>query len=264
MRLIKVLSAFICVISLGFAAAAQAAEQPGPAGAGVVLVAGGTGRTGREVVTQLLERGHTVRVLSRTEESVRSAFGDAVEVAVGDVRDADTLPAALTGVRYVISTIGSNRRADPTSTPEAVDYRGVKSLVDASLAANVEHFVLVSSIGVTQLTRPLNRMSDNILIWKALGENSLRFSGLNYTIVRPGGLADEPGGITGLRVGQGDTMPDGSIPRADVATVCIEALGNPAANRKTLEVVRDPDTDSVDWAGFFAPLAEDPQGRIGG
>jgi uncharacterized protein YbjT (DUF2867 family) len=269
MKLIRVMATFLGVVSVSLSSGcSQAADQPASpaaAGADVVLVAGATGRTGREIVTQLLERGQTVRVLSRSEESARTVFGDAVQVAVGDVRDADSLASAMAGIRYVVSAIGSNPRADPTNTPEAVDFRGVKSLVDAAVAAGgVEHFVLVSSMGITQPTHPLNRFADNILLWKGLGENSLRFSGLNYTIVRPGGLVDEPGGVAGVQVGQGDTMAQGMIPRADVATVCVEALGNTAANRKTLEVVRDESSDSTDWSAFFAPLEEDPQVRIGG
>lgn len=260
MRLTGIVAALLGLLALGLPGAASASDAPA-----VVLVAGGTGGTGRHVVTQLLEQGHTVRVLSRSEESARGAFGDAVEVVVGDVRDPATLVAAVAGVRYVVSAIGSSGRTDPSNSPEAVDYRGVKNLVEAAVAAGgVEHFVLVSSMGITQPTHPLNRFANNILLWKGLGENALRFSGLNYTIVRPGGLIDEPGGQAAIRAGQGDTMEQGRIPRADVARVVVAALGRTDAARKTLEVISGAPGEAVDWESFFAPLVADPQGGFGG
>lgn len=260
MRIFSLLCALLVFVSLSWGGVANADKH----GADLVLVAGATGRTGRHVVTELLEKGHKVRVLTRSEASAREAFGDAVQVVEGDVRDPESLVPAVEGVRYIVSAIGSSGRADPDNSPEAVDYRGVKNMVEvAKEAGTVEHFVLVSSMGITQPTHPLNRFANNILLWKGLGENALRFSGLNYTIVRPGGLVDTPGGEAGIRVGQGDTLPQGSIPRADVAKVCVAALGNSAANRVTLEIVGDPDSDSVDWQSLFADLDEDSQERIG-
>ncbi len=259
MRIFSILCAIIASISLAWGDVASAKEH----GADLVLVAGATGRTGRHVVSELLAKGHSVRVLSRSEASARDAFGDSVQVVEGDVRDPKSLVPAVNGVRFIVSAIGSSGRTDPENSPEAVDYHGVRNMVEAAKAAGtVEHFVLVSSMGITQVTHPLNRFANNILLWKALGENTLRFSGLNYTIVRPGGLVDAPGGEAGIQVGQGDTLPQGPIPRADVARVCVAALGNEAANRVTLEITGDPDSDSVDWEGFFAALEEDSQERI--
>jgi uncharacterized protein YbjT (DUF2867 family) len=214
-------------------------------------------------VRQALEQGYEVRVLTRDAARARELFGDRVVAVEGDVRNPATLTTALDGARYVISTVGSNSRRDPTNTPEAVDYRGVRALVQAAQAAGVEQFVLVSSMGVTRITHPLNRFLDNVLLWKALGENALRFSGLPYTIVRPGGLTDEAGGTAGLRTGQGDTMAEGRIPRADVAAVCLAALGNPAALEKTVEIIADPALERVDPAGLFAPLAVDDKRTLG-
>jgi uncharacterized protein YbjT (DUF2867 family) len=232
--------------------------------ADTLLVAGGTGRTGQQVVRQAVEQGYEVRVLTRDTARARELFGDRIVAVEGDVREPDSLKSAFEGVRYVISAIGSNSRHDPTNTPEAVDYRGVQALVDAAKAAGVEQFVLVSSMGVTRITHPLNRFVDNILLWKALGENALRFSGVGYTIVRPGGLTDEPGGSAGFRVGQGDTMSEGRIPRADVAAVCLAALGNPAARDKTFEIVADPASERIDPARLFAPLGVDDKRTLGG
>lgn len=235
--------------------AARASEEQGA----LVLVAGATGRTGTHVVAQLLESGYRVRALTRDAERGTQALPAGVELIEGDVREPQSLAGAVREARYVISAVGSNSRRDPANTPEAVDYRGIKALVEASLKAGVEQFILVSSMGTGFVQHPLNRLLDNILLWKALGENSLRYSGLAYTIVRPGGLTDETGGRQGIRIGAARSLQGGSIPRADVAAVCVNALGNTAAVGKTVEIVSAEPPPPADWMNFFAAVALDDQ-----
>jgi uncharacterized protein YbjT (DUF2867 family) len=113
-------------------------------------------------------------------------------------------------------------------------------------------------MGATHLDHPLNKMFGNILVWKLKGEDALRASGVPYTVVRPGGLRDAPGGATGLKAFQGDDLRNqGSIPRADVATVCLAALGNAAARGKTFELVADTVTTRTDLDALFAGLKAD-------
>lgn len=237
---------------------APAAEPEAP----LVLVAGATGRTGQEVIKQLLSEKYRVRALVRDEAKARELFGDTVEYFTGDVREAAKVKDAARGASYVVSALGSNSRRDPTNLPELVDYGGVRNLVDDAKASGVEQFVVVSSIGVTNPDHALNKMLNNILKWKLEGEKYLRASGVPYTVVRPGGLTATPGGEQGVKAYQGDKLGDGktapgTIPRADLATVCVRALGNPDAVGKTLEVISDPDSKTVDWSAFFRPLAKD-------
>jgi uncharacterized protein YbjT (DUF2867 family) len=225
----------------------------------LALVAGGTGRTGRYVVEGLIAEGRfAVRVLARDADKARELFGDRVDVAVGDVKEPGTLPAAFAGVTHVVSAIGTGGDFFGDNRAEFVDYAGNRNLAEAAAAAGVQHFVLVSSIGVTHPDHPLNARLNNILDWKLKGENALRASGVPYTIVRPGGLRDEPGGRFGLKVAQGDAVggPEEYIPRADVAAVCVRALGNPDAFAKTFEVLSDPGASEIDWS-FFARLEAD-------
>ena len=109
----------------------------------------------------------------------------------GNTSQTITLPNALVGVRAVICTIGAKAPAGENS-PEKVDYEGVRNLVMAARNASVGRFILVSSLGVTHPEHPLNNFG-RVLDWKLKGENVLRTSGLNYTIIRPGGLTDEFG-----------------------------------------------------------------------
>jgi uncharacterized protein YbjT (DUF2867 family) len=104
-------------------------------------------------------------------------------------------------------------------------------------------------MGGTNEQHPLNRMANgNILIWKRRAEAYLIDSGLDYTIIRAGGLQDQPGGQRELIVGKDDTLlahpPDGiptAIPRAEVAEVVVQALLAPAARNKAFDVISKPE-----------------------
>ncbi|PLZ78600.1 epimerase, partial [Fischerella thermalis WC217] len=67
-----------------------------------VLVAGATGGVGQLVVGKLLEKGFKVRVLTRNTDKAQKMFDDKVEIAVGDIREEATLPAAMVDVSYII------------------------------------------------------------------------------------------------------------------------------------------------------------------
>lgn len=223
--------------------------------ADLVLVAGATGRTGQQVVRELTAAGYHVRALVRDAERARPLLGDTVDYAIGDVRQRATIDAALQGVRYVISAIGATRK-DPANAPEFVDFHGVRNLAEAAAAAKVEQLVIISSAGVTRKDHPLNRMFDNVLIWKGKGEAAVRASGVAYTIVRPGGLNDQPGAEPGVRLEQGD-KGTGFVSRADVARVCIAALRSAAARNRTFEVYGARTPGEPDWDALFGRLAAD-------
>jgi uncharacterized protein YbjT (DUF2867 family) len=244
------------VIRLLAAAALSSAFLPATAGEiKAVVVAGATGGTGSQLVIRLLEKGYTVRAFVRDADRAREQLGDHLEYVEGDVKDPDSVAAAVAGMDALISAIGAGRGGD---TPEAVDYQGVKNLTEAAAAADLQHFVLVSSRGATQKDHPLNKMFNNVLIWKLEGENALRASGVAYTIVRPGGLIDEPGGRGRLVFEQGDS-PVGQmfIPRADLAAICVAALEHPESKFKTLETHRVDGEPDPDWAANFAALHDD-------
>jgi uncharacterized protein YbjT (DUF2867 family) len=85
----------------------------------------------------------------------------------------------------------------------------------------------------------------------------VRASGVPYTIVRPGGLTDKPGGQSGVRLEQGD-KGTGFIPRGDVARVCVAALKSLAARNRTFELYSAPSAGpDMDWEAAFGKLAAD-------
>ena len=240
---------------------AACAVTSGPAGdpsKPLVLVAGATGGTGQEIVEQALARGFRVRALVRDDAKARTLFADRVQYALGDVRQPRTLRAAVRGADFVISALGANAQRDPENSPERVDYQGVKALAEAAKAAGVKHFVLVSSMGVTHPEHELNRTLDNILQWKLKGEQAVRATGIHYTVVRPGGLSNDPRGREGVKVMQGDPVgADGRISRAALAAVLVNALGRSEAYGMTFEIVGDAQSARIDWASLYQGLKRD-------
>jgi uncharacterized protein YbjT (DUF2867 family) len=238
-------------------------ELPQPKGSGpaIVLVAGATGRTGRLVLEQLRrDPRYAIRPMARDVAAARKNIGADYAWVAGDVTKPATLGPALAGVSLVLVTIGGTERSGPNS-PEFVDYGGVTNLTDAARAAGARQLVLESSMGVGSggglLGMMLNLLSGDALKWKAKGEAYLRASGVPYTIVRPGGLTDDPGGQTGIALQQGDEG-SGRIPRADVAAVMIATLDNPDALGKTFEVISDAEAKRDAWRTGFSALRRDP------
>ena len=250
----------VCLIALVFVVPAcvqdtnSDSEMPASAHE-LVLVAGATGRTGQKVVSELLSKGYRVRAFVRNVDTAREKLGADIDFAEGDVRQRETIDAALDGVSAIISSIGAGR-GDPSNGPEFVDYGGVKNLVEAAVDAGLSQFVLVSSMGATRTDHELNKMFNNILIWKFKGEEAVRNSGVPYTIVRPGGLTDDTGGEHAMLFLQGDEG-QGRIPRADVARVLVAALSLPEARSKTFELISGEGSPSMELRSQFAAMEED-------
>jgi nucleoside-diphosphate-sugar epimerase len=143
--------------------------------------------------------------------------------------NSSSLQAAIGDSTVVLCATGATPSFDPT-LPYRVDYEGTKNLVNVAFANNIEQFVLVSSLCVSQLFHPLN-LFWLILVWKKQAEEYLQNSGLPYTIVRPGGLKNEDNELP-IMMQSADHLFEGSIPRLKVAQVCVEALLIPSARNK--------------------------------
>jgi uncharacterized protein YbjT (DUF2867 family) len=246
-KITAVLAILAVLISMlaGVATAAPADE--------LVLVAGATGKTGRLVVAQLRAQGYGVRALVRDAAKAAETLGPDVERVVGDVREPDSLVPAFNGVTRVISAIGASAKEGPNS-PEFVDYQGNNNLIEAAVSVGAKQFVLVSSMGVTHEDHVLNKIFGNVLIWKMRVENDLRNSDIAYTIVRPAGLVDKPGGELLIVFEQIDEVKVVAISRADVASICVAALAYPEAQNKTFEAFTIKEPPNAAWQEKFAAL----------
>lgn len=219
-----------------------------------VLVAGATGQTGKRIVQQLLAQNFEVKALVRDREKAQAELpaADGLEISVGDVLKPLSLKAAMEGVQAVICATGATPSLDPTG-PFKVDYEGTKHLVDAAKGAGIEHFVMVSSLCVSKLFHPLN-LFWGVLFWKQQAEDYLKNSGLIYTIVRPGGLRNEDDERP-IFMAPADTLFEGNIPRDKVALVCVEALHQPDARNKVVEIVSREDAAAAPVPTLFAQIS---------
>ncbi len=211
------------------------------------FVAGATGETGRRIVQQLVEQGVEVRAMVRDIEKGKALLPGAVELVQGDLLKSD-LGNAIGDATVVFCATGAKPSLDPTG-PYMVDFEGTKKLVDAAKAKNIEQFILVSSLCVSKPLHPLN-LFWGVLVWKKWAEEYIQRSGLNYTIVRPGGLKNEDNDHQ-ILMSRADTLFDGSIPRAKVAQICVAAAQDAKARNKILEVVAKPDMPSRSLGELF-------------
>jgi uncharacterized protein YbjT (DUF2867 family) len=200
---------------------------------GAILVFGGTRATGLEIVRQLRERGEEVAVAVRGTSNTAALKALGVRTVVADALDAQQVGAAFATGPYkaVISTLGT-ARGDQAKRP---DFVGNRNVIDAAKAAGVQRFIFITVIGAgdSRDTAPLPaRMAlKEVIALKTQAEDHLRASGLDYTIIRPGGLGDVK--ATGKAVLAEDPQAFSYISRADLARLAIEALGDPATIGKT-------------------------------
>ena len=213
------------------------------------VVAGATGETGSRIVRELVARNIPVIGLVRDIDRAKTILPESAELIQADVLKPETLTSSLKECTVLLCATGARPSFDPTE-PYKVDYEGTKNLVNAAKAEGIEHFVLVSSMCVSQFFHPLN-LFWLILYWKKQAEEYIQKSGLNYTIVRPGGLKNEDNSDS-IVMEKADTLFEGSIPRQKVAQVCVEALSNPEARDKIVEVIAKPDAQSYTFRELFA------------
>jgi NADH dehydrogenase len=207
----------------------------------MILVAGATGSLGSKIATGFQSSGQSVRALVRPTSNAGSLENGGISIARGDLRDIRSLEAACAAVRVVISTASATNRSD--DTPDNVDARGNQNLIDAARRAGVRHFVLISTLGASPES-PLPAFRA-----KAAAEESLRQSGISYTILQPNAFMDVWFGMlieAPVARGQPVTLVGESkrrhsfIAERDVAALAMAAIEHPAA-RNTTMVLGGPD-----------------------
>jgi uncharacterized protein YbjT (DUF2867 family) len=200
----------------------------------IVAIAGGHGKIALRLARVLSGRGDEVRSLIRRAEhgdDVRAAGGEPV-VCDLEAAGEDEVGEAVRGADAVVFAAG----AGPGSGPErkwTMDHGGAVKLIAAAEATGIRRYAIVSSMGAD----PDAPGDDTFAIYlraKGQADADLAVSGLDYTIVRPGHLTDDPG--TG-RVRLAAHVPRGSVPRDDVAAVLAAALDEPGTVGLTLELV---------------------------
>lgn len=199
-----------------------------------VVIAGGHGKIALELTRRLDERGDQVRSLIRNPdhaEEVRDA--GALEAIVCDLEEADDdrVAEAVGEAEAVVFAAGAGPDSGP-ARKETMDYGGAVKLIEAARHNHIHRYLIISSMGA-DADHEGEETFDVYLRAKGKADQAVRESGLDYAIVKPGMLTDDP--PTG-RVEAGETVARGSIPRADVAAV-IAVLLHDGARERTIEVV---------------------------
>jgi nucleoside-diphosphate-sugar epimerase len=201
-----------------------------------VLVAGGHGQVARRLLRALAEQGHHGRGLIRNPDQVADLEADGAEAVVLDLEQ-DGIEDDLTDVVSSADAVVFAAGAGPGSGAErkqTMDFAGAVKLMDAAKAAGVRRYVIVSSMGADEPESASGPMGP-YLEAKAAADRALQQSGLDYTIVRPGGLTNDPG--TGLIEAATKLGRRGQVPRDDVAQTLLATLLAPTTIGKTFEVL---------------------------
>jgi uncharacterized protein YbjT (DUF2867 family) len=207
-----------------------------------ILVAGGTGRLGRDLVARLLAERRSVRLLARTpgkSSDVEWARGD---LATGDgiaeaVRDVDTVIHAAT--LSPIASRGGVRPIDFFTSPSTVDIDGTRRLLEASARAGVKHFLFVSIVGLEGSPLPYSRV-------KLAGEQLVRESSVPWSVVRATPFyyltAQMLAGLRWLPIWPVPDVRCNPVDTTDVAEYLVECLDD--GKRGMREEIGGPETAS--------------------
>lgn len=223
-------------------------------GEGPVLVVGGTGMLGGQVVTELLNRGKQVRALVRPGSDASRLESAGVGIARGDMMDQESLLRAMAGADAVITTAAGYTRHRKGDTPET-DTVGNSNLADAAKRSGVRRFVLTSILTCDQTPRVPH-------FWhKRLMEDRLQAMGVPFVALRPGSFLDQVTRFGGDPVSKHKVMWFGSagIPltfvlTADVAGYLAAAVDAPGVEGHRIDIGWDRPISMQEFADITERL----------
>ena len=207
-----------------------------------VVIVGGHGNIAMRLEKLLAERGDSPRGIIRQTEQAADLEAIGAEPIVLDIENVE-IDDAVAGADAVVFAAGAGPGSGP-ARKRTVDYGGAVQLIDAAVSHDIRRYVIVSAIGAN---RP-ERWSDQMRPYyeaKAEADQAVAESGLDYTIVRPGRLTDDP--ATG-KVQIAETLEGGgSVTRDDVAAVLAEVLVADNAIGKAFDLLggETPVTEAV-------------------
>lgn len=198
-----------------------------------VAIAGGHGKIAIRLTRLLADREHRVVSLIRNPDhadDVREAGGEPVVCDLEAETDAEVADA-IRGADAIVFAAGAGPGSGP-ARKETMDYGGAAKLIAAAKARGIRRYLIVSALSADP-----DAPGDGFGVYlraKGRADAELAASGLDYTILRPGGLTDDPG--TGL-VRLAESVERGDVPRDDVAAVLAACLVEPGTIGRTLELV---------------------------
>ena len=201
-----------------------------------VVIAGGHGKIALILEKLLAERGDTAVGLIRNPDQSGDLAAVGAEAVVVDLENAtvDEVAGHLRGADAVVFAAGAGPGSG-VDRKTTVDRDAAILLADAAEAAGVGRYLMVSAMGADEPAAGDDPVFTAYLAAKAAADEAVRDrSALNTTIVRPGGLTDDPAAD---RVRVAESTGRGTIPRADVAAMLVALLDAPATGGVTFELI---------------------------
>ena len=200
-----------------------------------VAVVGGHGKIALRLLRLLAERGDRARGLIRNPDHAPDVEATGATAVGADIEnlDADAVARSIAGVDAVVFAAGAGPGSG-AARKRTVDYGGAVKLIEAAQMNDVARYLIITASGAN---RP-ERWSDDMRPYyeaKAEADAALVDSGLEYTVVRPGGLTDDPG--TGMVDAAERLERSGRVPRDDVAATLVGCLDEPATIRKAFDLL---------------------------
>jgi len=202
-----------------------------------VVIAGGHGQIALRLARLLAARGDTALSLIRNPahaDDVRAAGAGPVVLDLETAKP-DEVADQLTGADAVVFAAGAGPGSG-AARKDTVDRAASVLLADAAEQAGVRRFVQISSMGAGEPPRPgTDDTWAAYITAKTEAEDDLRARDLDWLVLRPGMLTNDPG--TGLVTLAAPPVGRGAVTRDDVASVILALLDTPAADRQTLELI---------------------------
>jgi uncharacterized protein YbjT (DUF2867 family) len=198
-----------------------------------IAIAGGHGKIALILGRLLAERGDTVRGLIRNPDQADDLRAAGIEPVICDLESGSDVASAVRGADAVVFAAGAGPGSGD-ARKKTVDRDGAVKLVEAAKADGISRYLIVSSMGADKPPADGSEGFGAYLQAKFEADEAVRASGLDYTVVRPGGLTDDPG--TGL-VTIAEHTERGQIPRADVAAVFVACLDTPSTIGQSFDLI---------------------------
>ncbi|EDM81320.1 hypothetical protein PPSIR1_40590 [Plesiocystis pacifica SIR-1] len=205
-----------------------------------IIVFGATGSVGQLIVRQALARGHDVTAFCRNPARLELDHPKLRTIA-GDALDAGAVSRAIAGHDAVLVALGA-----PLRDRSGLRTHGTQAIVAGMRERGVERLVCLSVMGLGDTWNNLPLAYKAVVIPILLGrvvadhrgqEAVILDSGLNYTIVRPPNLSDEPGTGRPRHGFSGDAgRVSMHVPRADVASFMLDQLAAPTYEHECVAI----------------------------
>ena len=210
-----------------------------------IAISGASGKTGFRIAEEAVKKGLKVRQIIR-KNSVVGAGLENIETIRVSLDNKKELDKSLENIDTLVIATGARASLDLTG-PAKVDALGVYRQLQSCKRVGIKRVILVSSLCTGKFFHPLN-LFGLILIWKKIGENFIRNSSLDWTIIRPGGLKEsEDIKLERIEYSKEDTQIKGSIPRRLVAKCCIDSLKTKESINKIIEVTSSTENKKISF-----------------